>query len=82
MRGNVRSIFTQIVIVIALASIMSLLTDDYNFVSTFNIIWMIGIPIGVGIIFNKRHRFTMSSVLVGCSLAAQMIISAYLGLGY
>ena len=73
----------QIAFVILLSASLTLIIFKRNYLSPLNLLWMIIIPILVGMIFNSsKSRLWMSTILVGCSLISQMITAAYFGLGY
>jgi hypothetical protein len=73
----------QLLGVSCLSLLMTILADSKGFVSPFNLVWMVGIPIIVGVLLNgPRRRLPMVAALIGVSLLTQMVAAAFFGLGY
>lgn len=71
----------QLVGVAAAAAVMTMLTEPHQ--SWLNALWIFGIPVLVGILFNTttRGRLLMCLLLIVISTAAAISTAAYFGFG-
>lgn len=75
------SIIMQCLAVAALSAMITIVTEPFR--SWLNAIWMIGIPIGSGISFNrsKGAKILTSMLLVLVSLTSAISTAAFFGFG-
>lgn len=74
----------QFALVAILTVAFTLVTDAANYRSLANLLWMVGLPIAIGLIANHdwRRRTFMAMALVGVALVTTTIIGVTFSIYY
>ena len=72
--------YAQVLLIAVVSTALVLATNAFAFRSQVNILWMIGLPVLLGLALNSgsRRRAIMTAVLVTVSLVTTMIVGVNL----
>ena len=80
---NVRAPIVQVLLVAGMIAGITFLVGHFNFRGAWNAAWMVGLPVGIGLAFNRGAptRILMSFMLLMCSFASMMLTAGIFGIG-